>query len=58
MKVEVIPESEAERPLVFSGVAAEVHHALSSIQPGQVLRITLGKCFRADSRRGLADVPA
>lgn len=41
MKVEVIPESEAERPLVFSGVAAEVHHALSSIQPGQVLRITL-----------------
>lgn len=36
--VQVIPESEAPRPL--SGVAAEVHRALSSIQPGQVVRIT------------------
>lgn len=40
MKVEVIPESEAERPLVFSGLAAEVHRALAGIQPGQVVRVT------------------
>lgn len=42
MKVEIIPESEAERPLVFRGIAGEVHRALTGIQPGQVVRVTPG----------------
>lgn len=40
VKVEIIPESEAQRPLQFVGFMAEVHKAMLQVKAGEVIRVT------------------
>lgn len=40
MKVEIIPENEAERPAQYKGLQLEIHKALREARAGQVVRVT------------------